>query len=100
VSALPSSYVRSLPYEPARIYTAAVYCGTGGWAITSMLIAHVGCAYYSHRLMLPDGKVVEEQIEDLRKAQWTVERIVPGIQVERYLLRVAGREVGFEQVGG
>jgi hypothetical protein len=64
-----------------------------------VLIAHVGCAYYSHRLALAPEKAEAEQIEDLQKAQWAVERIVSGIEIARYLLRVDGQEVGFETVG-
>ena len=65
-----------------------------------VLIAHVGCAYYSHRLCLSPEAVEREQIEDLQKAGWTVDRMVPGIEVERYLLRVTGEEVAFEAIGG
>lgn len=61
-----------------------------------VLIAHAGCAYYSHRLFLSPDKVEQEQIDDLQKAHWTVERIVPGIEVTQYLLRVSGTEVAFE----
>ena len=64
------------------------------------LIAHVGCAYYSHRLALPPETAEREQLEDLRKAQWAVERIVPGVATTRHLLRVTGTQVAFETVEG
>jgi hypothetical protein len=66
---------------------------------TVVLIAHVGCAYYSHRLNLPPETAEWEQIEDLQKARFAVDRIVPGIEVARYLLRVSGEVVAFEPIG-
>lgn len=146
-------YLSALPYEPARIYAAAVYCSDGRLgdhvddflhnglglprydrlacpggpvALTGrlaahweargveeqlrflaqvheirkvVLIAHVGCAYYSHRLLLTPDEAEAEQVDDLRKAVLAVDRIVPGIDVARYLLRVRGAEVAFETVG-
>ncbi|HET9317007.1 MAG TPA: carbonic anhydrase [Vicinamibacteria bacterium] len=63
-----------------------------------VLIAHVGCAYYSRKLLLPPEQVEPEQLEDLQKARWGVERLVPGIEVAAYLLRVAGTEVAFDAI--
>lgn len=63
-----------------------------------ILIAHMGCAYYSRRLMLPAEWVEAEQMEDLQKALWAVRRIVPGVEVTRYWARVAGTDVVFEAV--
>ena len=63
-----------------------------------VLVAHVGCAYYSRKLLLAPEKVEQEQVEDLQKAQWAVERLVPGIEVSRYLLRVEGTEVAFDAI--
>lgn len=145
-------YVSALPYEPARIFAAAVYCSDGrlgdhvddflhnglglprydrlacpggpvalagrlaahweGRGVDEqlrflaqvheirrvVLIAHVGCAYYSARLHLAAGPAEQEQVDDLRKATWAVGRVVPGIEVSRFLLRVSGAEVGFEAV--
>ena len=145
-------YVSVLPYEPARIFAAAVYCSDGRlgdhvddflhnglglprydrvacpggpvalagrlaahWEARGVeeqlrflaqvheirkvvLIAHVGCAYYAHHLLLAADVVEREQLDDLRKAHWTVQRIVPGIEVGQYLLRVSGQEVAFEAV--
>lgn len=63
-----------------------------------VLIAHVGCAYYGQRLDLPPGQVEAEQRIDLRKAADAVQRLIPGIEVLRYIARVAGPQVGFEAV--
>jgi carbonic anhydrase-like protein len=63
-----------------------------------VLIAHVGCAYYSHRLALPPETAEREQLDDLQKAHWAVERVVPGIEISRYLLRVTGSQVAFQAI--
>ena len=63
-----------------------------------VLVAHVGCAYYSHKLLLPPATVEREQVEDLQKARWAVERLVPGIEVAEYVLRVTGTEVAFDAI--
>jgi hypothetical protein len=41
--------------------------------------------------LLSPEKIEQEQVEDLQKAHWAVERIVPGIEIVRYLLRVSAR---------
>lgn len=61
-----------------------------------VLIAHTDCAYYARALQLPPGHVESEQKEDLEKAFWAVQRIIPGIDIERYFARITGDEVSFE----
>jgi carbonic anhydrase-like protein len=63
-----------------------------------ILIAHSGCAYYSQRLAVPVEKLEAEQRQDLQKALSTVERLMPGIEVARYLAHVIGKEVAFQPV--
>ena len=63
-----------------------------------VLIAHAGCAYYSHRLAIPPDKVEAEQRADLEKALWVVQRLVPGIAATRYFARVLEDEVAFEPI--
>jgi hypothetical protein len=61
-----------------------------------VLIAHTDCAYYAKCLGLLPGLIESEQKEDLEKAFWAVQRIIPGIDVERYFARIIGEEVRFE----
>lgn len=61
-----------------------------------VLIAHTDCAYYARGLELPPGLIESEQKEDLEKAFWAVQRIIPGIDIERYFARILGEEVRFE----
>ena len=61
-----------------------------------VLIAHTDCAYYSRCLGFTRGEMESEQKEDLEKAFWAVQRIIPGIDVERYFARITGEEVRFE----
>jgi hypothetical protein len=61
-----------------------------------VLIAHSNCAYYSRCLEVASGRMESEQKEDLEKALWAVQRIIPGIDVERYFARISGEEVRFE----
>jgi len=152
MQAAPYAYVSGVPYEPERIYAAAVYCSDGRlgahvddflhnglglprydrvacpggpvglagrfsayWEARGVeeqlrflvriheirrvvLIAHAGCAYYSQRLSLAPDRVEAEQRDDLQKALWAVQRIVPGIEVAQYFAHVLGTEVAFEAV--
>lgn len=61
-----------------------------------VLIAHTDCAYYSRCLGFAPGRMESEQKEDLEKALWAVQRIISGIDVERYFARITGEEVRFE----
>lgn len=65
---------------------------------TVVLVAHEGCAYYSHRLSLPADRVEAEQRTDLQKAAAAVCRLAPGVTVERYFARITGGSLGFEPV--
>jgi hypothetical protein len=61
-----------------------------------VLIAHTDCAYYSRCLGFTRTEMESEQKEDLEKAFWAVQRIIPGIDVERYYARISGEQVRFE----
>jgi hypothetical protein len=61
-----------------------------------VLIAHEGCAYYSHRLGLPDDRVEREQRLDLEKASAAVLKLAPAVTVSRYFARRTGTAIGFE----
>jgi hypothetical protein len=63
-----------------------------------VLVAHEGCAYYSHRLRLPAASVEGAQREDLSKATEQVLKLAPGVTVTRYLARHIGAAIGFEPV--
>lgn len=63
-----------------------------------VLVAHEGCAYYSHRLGLPAARIEAAQREDLSKATETVLKLAPGVAVTRYLARHTGPAIGFEPV--
>ena len=63
-----------------------------------ILIAHADCAYYSQRLGLPVERIEAEQLEDLQKALWSVECMVPGMSVSRYFARIEGERVTFAAV--
>jgi hypothetical protein len=63
-----------------------------------VLVAHEGCAYYSHRLGLPAERIEAAQREDLRKATETVLKLAPGVTVTRYLARHTGPAIWFESV--
>jgi hypothetical protein len=63
-----------------------------------VLVAHEGCAYYSHRLGLPAARIETAQREDLSKATETVLKLAPGVIVTRYLARHTGPAIGFESV--
>jgi hypothetical protein len=61
-----------------------------------VLIAHEGCAYYSHRLRLPGDAIEAAQREDLQKATQTVLTLAPGVVVTRFFARRAGAAMTFE----
>jgi len=61
-----------------------------------ILIAHVGCAYYSRRLVLPPERIEAEQRDDLQKALRAVQSILPGIDVALYVARVLDAKLVFE----
>lgn len=63
---------------------------------TVVLIAHANCAYYLKRLSIPAGRLELEQREDLQKATATVQRLMPGADVKRYLAQLAGEEIRFD----
>lgn len=63
---------------------------------TVVLIAHANCAYYLKRLSIPPGRLEVEQREDLQKATATVQRLMPGADVKRYLAQLAGAEIRFD----
>lgn len=63
---------------------------------TVVLIAHDPCAYYLKRLAVPPDRVDGEQREDLQKALVTVQRLMPGASVLRYLARLSGAEIRFD----
>jgi hypothetical protein len=63
-----------------------------------VLIAHRECAYYAGRLAIPLERAEAEQQDDLQKAMYTVQRIVRGAAVTRFMARVSGTEVSFTPV--
>lgn len=63
---------------------------------TVVLVAHEGCAYYSHRLGLPPDRMEFEQRQDLAKAAEAVLKLAPGVAVTRWFARHAGHAIGFE----
>ncbi len=65
---------------------------------TVVLVAHEGCAYYSHRLALPAERLETEQHADLLKAADTLCRLAPGVTVARYFARLTADGLGFEPV--
>ncbi len=63
---------------------------------TVVLVAHEGCAYYSHRLGLPAERAESEQRADLQKATDAIARLAPGVAVSRYFARITAGSLGFE----
>src|SRR5262249_6339831 len=63
---------------------------------TVVLIAHEGCAYYARRLGLMPDRVEQEQRIDLEKATKTVQRIASHVKIQRFLARVAGERIAFQ----
>jgi hypothetical protein len=64
-----------------------------------VLIAHEGCAYYSHQLRVRAEEVIARQQKDLRAAQMRVRGIAPDLIVETYLARRSDARVIIEPVG-
>ena len=50
----------------------------------AVLVAHEGCAFYSHRLGLPPERMRAAQEEDLAVAARALRRRLPDLQVEAY----------------
>ena len=65
---------------------------------TVVLIAHANCAYYLKRLSLPPNAVEAAQREDLAKATFTVNRLMPGATVRRYLATMSDAQIQFDAV--
>lgn len=63
---------------------------------TVVLIAHAGCAYYLKRMSIAPERLEAEQREDLLKATATINRLMPGADVKRYLARIDGTKMRFD----
>jgi hypothetical protein len=63
-----------------------------------VLLTHQGCAYYRHRLGIPEDRALAEQLADLEKAAAAVERIDPRLEVAGFLVTVADERVVFSRV--
>lgn len=65
---------------------------------TVVLIAHANCAYYLKRLSIAAAAVEAAQREDLAKATFTVNRVMPGATVRRYLATMTEAQIKFDAV--
>lgn len=65
---------------------------------TVVLIAHANCAYYLKRLSIAAAAVEAAQREDLAKATFTVNRVMPGATVRRYLATMTDAQIKFDSV--
>ena len=65
---------------------------------TVVLIAHANCAYYLKRLSIAAAAVEAAQREDLAKAAFTVNRVMPGATVRRYLATMTQAQIKFDAV--
>ena len=63
---------------------------------TVVLIAHANCAYYLKRLSIAAAAVEAAQREDLAKATFTVNRVMPGATVRRYLATMSDAQITFD----
>ena len=63
-----------------------------------ILVAHEGCAFYAHRLHLPEQYLAPQQKIDLVKAAGFVRRITGLQRVDGYFARLDGSRICFEQV--
>lgn len=63
---------------------------------TVVLIAHANCAYYLKRLSISPAHLEAEQRADLHRATATVNRLMPGATVMRYVAHIEGSELRFD----
>ena len=63
---------------------------------TVVLIAHANCAYYLKRLSILPERLDAEQRADLDRATATVNRLMPGAAVMRYVAHLDGTELRFD----
>lgn len=64
-----------------------------------VLIAHEGCAFYSHRLRVRGDDLRARQIDDLALAAQHVQRLAPSLRVEAFFAATLSDRVRFERVG-
>ena len=63
-----------------------------------VLVGHESCAYYLHRLKVPELQLPERQIEDMRKAAQHIRDVAPRVEVFGFFARVVASGVRFDPV--
>jgi hypothetical protein len=62
-----------------------------------LLVAHEGCAFYSHRLGVPSDHMEARQRQDLARAAARIQEMVPQLHIDAYFARISGNRIIFEQ---
>lgn len=63
-----------------------------------VLIQHEGCAFYAHRLGLPDDLLAAQQRIDLLKASNFIRRVIGLDRIDCYYARIDGEAITFDPV--
>lgn len=63
-----------------------------------VLIAHQGCAFYTHRLKVTTDDLRARQLDDLAAAAQHVQRLDPKLRVDAYFARLQDGHVAFEPI--
>jgi carbonic anhydrase len=78
---------------------AASFLITGHHIKHLVLLAHEGCGYYRERMPGASAEQIEErQVQDLRGARDSVLLTHPSLEVRLHYLRVAGKQVQFDEL--
>ncbi len=63
-----------------------------------VLIAHQGCAFYTHRLKVDTDDLRARQLDDLARAAKHVQQLDPALRVDAYFAAINAGKINFEPI--